>query len=143
MITKNNLVSGSICGLICVAFMWVYMSFLGPSMSGMQMNNMKNMSGMHKMPNGEMMMNDGSPMNMDMGDMTMNQMVDDMKGKTGKDLEKAFLIGMVPHHQGAVDMANLLLKDNRISPEVANFAKAIITAQEKEINMMNTWLKKY
>ncbi len=121
MITKNNIINGSICGLICVAFMWIYMSFAGHGKMSMDMH--------------------GSVM--DMGDMTMNDMVKMMQGKTGKDIEKEFLTGMIPHHKGAVDMANLLLKDKTISPEIKNFAENIIKTQEGEINMMNLWLEKY
>jgi uncharacterized protein (DUF305 family) len=137
MITKNNIISGTICGLICVAFMWVYMFFTGMSMN-MKMGKEHKMQNMHMMPNGEMMMNDGS--DMDMGEMTMNEMVDDMKGKKGRELEKAFLNGMIPHHQGAVDMAKLLLQDKTIRPEFVKFANDIITAQEKEIEMQKEWL---
>ena len=102
---------------------------------------------MHKMPNGEMMMNNDEYMKMDSEDgmtsMTMEQMVEDLNGKKGKDLEKAFIMGMIPHHQGAVEMSKKLLEDQTISDEVKKFANQIITAQEGEIKMMNEWLKKY
>ena len=104
---------------------------------------------MHKMPNGSMMMNDGKMemgdnMNdMDMMDMTMNNMAGMLEGKTGKALEKEFIVGMIPHHQGAVDMAKVLLNDKTISAEMKKFAEDIIRAQEGEIKMMNDWLKKY
>jgi uncharacterized protein (DUF305 family) len=142
MITKNNLINGSVCGLICVVFMWAYMSFTG--MGNMHMSKkvegQAKMSGMHKMPDGSMMMNDGSAMNM--MDMTMTDMVKMMDGKSGQDLEREFLTGMIPHHQGAVDMAKVLLKDKTISQEIKTFAENIIKAQETEIQMMSKWLKK-
>lgn len=97
------------------------------------------MSGMHQMPDGSMMMNNGGTMM----DMTMNDMVGMMNGKTGKALEKEFITGMIPHHQGAVDMAKKLLADPTVSQELKNFANQIISAQEGEIKMMNEWLKKY
>ena len=50
---------------------------------------------------------------------------------------------MIPHHQGAVDMAKLLLEDKTVSPQLQKFAQDIITAQESEIKMMNEWLKNY
>ena len=98
-------------------------------------NMMGNMNGMHSMGGGSMMMGHGS--------MTMDNMVNDLKGKTGKDLEKDFIAGMIPHHQGAVDMAKLLLQDKTVSPQLQKFAQDIITAQESEIGMMNLWLKSY
>lgn len=92
--------------------------------------------GMHMMSDGTMMGNGG-----------MNSMMDgmlaNMKGKSGKELEKAFLTDMIPHHQGAVDMANLLLQDKTIRPELVKFANDIISAQEGEITQMNEWLKSY
>ncbi len=76
-------------------------------------------------------------------EMTMSDMVKMMDGKTGKALEKEFIMGMIPHHQGAVDMAKKLLQDNTVSPELKKFANDIIKAQDGEIKMMNEWLKKY
>lgn len=99
----------------------------------------KTMQNMHQMPDGSMMMNTGNSMM----DMTMTDMVGMMKGKTGKALEKEFIAGMIPHHQGAVDMAKLLLQDKNVNPEIRTFAENIIKAQESEIKMMNEWLKSY
>ncbi len=122
--------------LITYAWHWENIFFHNKSNNiKTQMNSMKNM---HQMPDGSMMNNGNSMM-----DMTMSNMVDMMKGKTGKALEKEFITGMIPHHQGAVDMAKLLLEDKTISKELQKFANDIITAQENEIKMMNEWLKKY
>ncbi len=41
-------------------------------------------------------------------DMSMRNMVKVLDGKTGDDLDKAFLEAMIPHHQGAIDMAKYL-----------------------------------
>ncbi|MEN9852264.1 MAG: hypothetical protein RI996_207 [Candidatus Parcubacteria bacterium] len=100
-------------------------------------------SSVHDMQNinhGSMNMN---ATNSNMGDMTMNDMANMLKGKTGKALEKEFISGMIPHHRGAVDMANIVLQDKTVSPEIQTFARQIITAQEAEIIQMNEWLKKY
>ncbi len=111
-------------------------------------HNQGNMMGnMHKMPDGSMMMNNGASM-MDKGTlmpeaMIMNDMVGMVDGKTGKALEKEFIVGMIPHHQGAVDMAKKLLADPTVSQELKTFANQIISAQEGEIKMMGEWLKKY
>lgn len=99
------------------------------------------MNGMHMMPDGTMMENGGKPAT-SMDSMMMDMMAN-MKGKSGKELEKAFLVDMVPHHQGAVDMAKLLLQDKTVRPELVKFANDIISAQESEIKMMNEWLKSY
>lgn len=74
---------------------------------------------------------------------TMSDMTTGMQGKTGKELEKAFLTEMIVHHQGAIDMAKILLQDKTISPELVKFANGIISAQEPEIKQMNEWMKRY
>ena len=114
---------------------------------GMKMDKSMNMGSMHKMPDGSMMnmsdMQSGS-MQKDMSmDSMMMDMLANMKGKTGTELEKVFLQDMIVHHQGAVDMATELLKDKTVKPELAKFAQDIINAQSKEIEMQKSWLEKW
>ncbi len=54
--------------------------------------------------------------------------------------EEAFIVNMIPHHQEAVDTARLVLAKGE-SPELKKLAQAIIAAQEKEISMMQQWLR--
>jgi uncharacterized protein (DUF305 family) len=52
-----------------------------------------------------------TPEKMSMGtSMTMDDMTAALKNKNGKDFDKTFIETMIPHHQGAIDMANLALK---------------------------------
>jgi uncharacterized protein (DUF305 family) len=53
-----------------------------------------------------------------------------------------FVTMMIPHHQGAVDMAKALLVYGD-SPELRNLAQQIITDQQNEINIMKAWLQRY
>lgn len=73
-------------------------------------------------------------------DMSMNQMTETLKGKTGNEFDKAFLDGMIVHHQGAIEMANLA-KVNAKHDEIRKLADDIIKAQASEIEMMKTWQK--
>ncbi len=54
--------------------------------------------------------------------------------------EEAFVVNMIPHHQEAVDTARLVVAKGE-SAELKKLAQAIITAQEKEIAMMQKWSK--
>lgn len=63
-------------------------------------------------------------------------------GKTiDPDPDIAFMQGMIPHHEGAVEMAEIVLKHGKDS-ETRALAQQIIDSQRKEITQMREWLKK-
>ena len=51
-----------------------------------------------------------------------------------------FRVHMIPHHQGAVDMAKIALKHAK-DPETKKMAEAVIKEQDREIAEMQAWLK--
>ena len=63
-----------------------------------------------------------------------------MKGVMADDADTAFVQGMIPHHQSAIDMARVVQKYGD-DPETKQWAERIIAAQEGEIAEMTAWLK--
>ena len=59
---------------------------------------------------------------------------------TGKS-DVDFVRGMIPHHQGAIDMAKVQLAHGK-DPQILEMARKIIADQEREIAEMQAWLKK-
>ena len=56
------------------------------------------------------------------------------------DPDRDFLAMMIPHHQGAIDMARIIIASGK-KPEVRKFAEDIIAHQQAEIDLMNRWLQ--
>jgi len=86
----------------------------------------------------EMMDHSKMDMNHDPMQMSMADMWAMLEWKVWDDLDKAFLEWMIPHHQGAIDMAEFLVDAKH--PELQEMWREIITAQQAEIDQMNEWL---
>jgi uncharacterized protein (DUF305 family) len=54
------------------------------------------------------------------------------------DADKDFVMMMMPHHQGAIDMAKIELQYGK-DKELRAMAEEIVKAQEKEIAEMKKW----
>lgn len=70
--------------------------------------------------------------------MSMNDMTNDLKNRTGDDFDENFVAMMIAHHQGAIDMAKLA-ETRAKHDEVKQLSKDIIVAQTKEIADMKMW----
>ncbi len=69
-----------------------------------------------------------------------NEMHEGMDIEFTGDADVDFVRGMIPHHQGAIDMAEVVLEHGE-NPEIRALAEDIIEAQEAEIAMMEAWLE--
>ena len=58
------------------------------------------------------------------------------------DADKDFVAHMIPHHQGAIDMAEVELKYGK-DPEMKKLARSIVKAQKEENALMQRWQAKH
>lgn len=61
------------------------------------------------------------------------------EGMMNENADVAFACGMIAHHQGAIDMAEVLLEHGK-NPQMRALAEEIIKAQVGEIEQMTKWL---
>jgi uncharacterized protein (DUF305 family) len=64
----------------------------------------------------------------------------DMDIRYSGDADVDFVRGMIPHHQGAVEMAKIVLQHGK-DPVIRKLSQEIVDAQEKEMTLMRGWLK--
>jgi uncharacterized protein (DUF305 family) len=70
----------------------------------------------------------------------MDKMMADMMVPYTGNADIDFAKGMIPHHQGAIDMAKVVLQFGK-DTEIRKLAEAVVAAQESEITFMQNWLK--
>ena len=69
----------------------------------------------------------------------MDRMHQDMAIAATGDPDVDFARAMIPHHQGAVEMAKAVLAHGK-DPEIRRIAETVIGTQEREIAQLNDWL---
>lgn len=83
---------------------------------------------------------EGSPRE-GMSEEEMNQMMgmmdaQDLAGQ--RPFDRAFIDAMIPHHESAIEMANVALQESE-NPEIREIAQGIVAAQESEIAQLEQW----
>jgi uncharacterized protein (DUF305 family) len=84
-----------------------------------------------------------SSMNMSGGMMNTsqcNKMMMSSLGKADKQYDLRFINEMIPHHEGAIMMAQDA-KQHAQHPEIKEMAQNVIDGQQKEIDQMKAWRK--
>ncbi len=125
---KLSLTSVAVLSFVSIA---IAVPVLAQQMPGMTMPT----PGMMAKPG--MVSADGSMMS------AMEKMSKDMAAvpMTG-DADRNFAGMMVPHHQGAIEMARYELAHGK-DPAMLKLARAVVAAQEKEIAEMKAWQSKH
>lgn len=82
------------------------------------------------------------PMEMSDEDMRMMGMSDPMHLAGERPFDRAFIDAMIPHHESAVQMANVAAGESE-NPEIKALAKDIIDAQTREIEQLRAWREEW
>lgn len=61
-----------------------------------------------------------------------------MAAASGDTVDSAYIAKMIAHHEGAVEMAGIALRDSR-DPEIRRMAQTVVDTQTREIAEMRAW----
>ncbi|MBW4025262.1 MAG: DUF305 domain-containing protein [Proteobacteria bacterium] len=91
---------------------------------------------------GQSMTNSASPASAAFMQSMQKMQQDMMSHPAAGTTDQQFVAMMMPHHQGAIDMARVELQYGK-DPTLRRMANSIITSQEKEIREMKSWQAKH
>lgn len=64
-------------------------------------------------------------------------------GQPDEEFDLRFINAMIPHHKGAVVMAEQVVENDQSRPELQELAQQIISAQKEEIEQMQEWRQQW
>ncbi len=73
-----------------------------------------------------------------MDGMLSDEELEELSRASGPDFDRLFLEGMIKHHEGAIEMAEMILESN--NAEAASLARNILETQKAEIETMKKLL---
>jgi uncharacterized protein (DUF305 family) len=73
---------------------------------------------------------------------SMGMMMDPQQLANKEPFDKAFIDAMIPHHQSAIEMAQVALEKSD-NPKIKELAENIISAQQREIEQMREWRREW
>jgi uncharacterized protein (DUF305 family) len=83
------------------------------------------------------------PMEMSQGQMrSMGMMMDLQELANTEPFDKAFIDAMIPHHQSAIEMAQVAREKSEIR-QIKELAENIVSAQQSEIEQMTRWRQQW
>lgn len=83
------------------------------------------------------------PMQMGSGEMQGMGMMQEPGALANEEpFDRAFIDGMIPHHESAIAMAQVALDESE-NPEIRDLSRNIVDSQEREISQMREWRKEW
>jgi uncharacterized protein (DUF305 family) len=82
------------------------------------------------------------PMDMSAQEMQMMGMTDPDVLANKEPFDKAFIDAMIPHHQSAIEMAQVAYRESD-NPEIKTLAEGIVEAQTREITQIEGWRQQW
>lgn len=80
---------------------------------------------------------------MEMSEERMRGMMADPDDLANREpFDRAFIDTMIPHHQSAIEMAEVALEESRV-PGIRELATEIVRAQREEIEQMRQWREEW
>lgn len=76
---------------------------------------------------------------MDMGGMLTDEQLLELENSTGAEFDRLFLEGMILHHEGAIQMAQMVISSQ--NAEARQLGEAIVESQTKQIELMRSMLE--